>query len=118
AVIAIAVRTGWYIELVLLVARIWLRFAKIPGEARSANQRTADAVLLAIFNCQYADAAKPIHPDRILGQQLMILVQFRFKVFAKRAHLLLEAFIELVLQAADAESMRGKARSAVILEYL
>ena len=40
------------------------------------------------------------------------------KVLDERPHLILKAFVELVLRAADAEHVRRQARAAVVLEDL
>src|SRR6185312_14514960 len=117
-VVSVAVLARGNVEIVLLVTGIRLGFAEIPLHARCAEHGTGDADLLALIGRKNADARKPVHPDAILREQILILVQLAEEHVAETVYLPLKAFIQLVLQAADAESVRSEARSAVIFKNL
>ena len=63
----------------------------------------------------HANVLGALHPDAVGGEQFLVFVDLRAKEIEEILHFLLEAGVGFVLQAADAESVRGQARAAIFL---
>ena len=72
--VVVAVRVGRDVEVVGLVAAVGHLLAHVPGEARRAQQRSRHTQGDAAGDVEVAGALEPGLPDRLAGQQLVVLV--------------------------------------------
>ena len=61
------------VEVDLVVGQVWLRLAQVPRHPGRAEDRPAGAEGEGLFGRDDADPHRPLHPDRVLGQQLVVL---------------------------------------------
>ena len=63
-----------------------------------------------------ADSLGAAHPDAVSGKQRFVFVHALVERLAEPLHVLFELVVSLVLQAADAERVRGEPRAAILLK--
>src|SRR5258708_16211653 len=92
--------------------------AWIPFHAAGAKHRTADAKRDAIGGIEKADIAGAADPDTVTGVQVGVFLNAALEILTEALDVFLEGVVGLVLQAADTESVGGKARAAVFFKDL
>src|SRR5690348_5197691 len=117
-VVRVAVLSRRYAELVLIVSRIRHRLTDVPLHAARAQYGPGNAHGNRIVRLEYADALGSAHPDAVFGEQGFVFIHALVEIFAESLDVLLQFVVSLVLQAADAEGMRGQPRAAILLENL
>ena len=102
-IVDVAVRARRDVELVGLVAQIGERPAHVVADAHCTRDRADEAVGDRIFLAEDADTAGALHPDLVLREQVLILVNFLGKGVDKLLYLLEKAQRRIKRQPADAE---------------
>src|SRR5690606_2179829 len=74
AVVAVAVDAHRDVELDLVVLRVRLLAAQVPGDARAAQHRTGHAPGHRLLGRDHADADGALLPDAVLGEQDLVFV--------------------------------------------
>ena len=95
-----------------------MRFAYIPLHTAGTQHGPRDSQRYAILCRDRTYTFGSFHPDAISGEQFFVLANFRSDEVEELLYFAFESFIGFVETAADAECVRGKARSAIFLEDL
>ena len=111
AVVDVAVAGADDVELVGVVAAVRERAADVVVAAGRARDRPVEAPLVAVRQRDDADAARAIQPDRVLGDQRLVLVELAREAIEERRHRLLVAARDVLAQAADADVAREEAEA-------
>ena len=80
-----------HVELVLLVAAVGLHLAQVVGQAGGPQHRPGGAKTDQVVQRQVADALGPLQPDRVVGEQGLVLVGLGPHVADEGADLVLGA---------------------------
>src|SRR5246127_3197898 len=115
-VVSVAVGADGNFELILVVGRVGLSLAQVPLHAASAKKGTGGAESDAVGGTEHADVARAANPDTVAGQEIDIVLDAALEILAEALDVLLESLVCLVLQTANAESVRGEARATILFE--
>src|SRR5438067_7789879 len=99
------------IELKIGVRRVRLCLAKIPFDPRSAQRWSRHAQIDGFLPRNNANSTRAADPNTVLRQLRFVFIDVLREVLHERANLILEALINFVLRATDAEHMRRQPRS-------
>src|SRR5690606_22794200 len=72
----VAVAVGAYrnVEIDLVVHRVRLLLAQVPGDARTAQHGAGEAEIERTLRRDHADADRALLPDAVVGEQRLVLV--------------------------------------------
>src|SRR5436190_180504 len=117
-IIRIAALPNWDFEIEVGVSSVGLRLADIPLHTASAQYGSRHAECDAVFCRDSSYTFGSFHPDAVGGEQFFVLANLRSHEVEELFYFAFESFIGFVETAADAECVRGEARSTVFLEDL
>ena len=118
ACVAVRLRRGGNLEVVLVVAAVRLDLAQVPWQARAAQDRSGDAEREAPVQREVADALEALAPDRLTGEELVVVRQPRAHHGDEVGDLLGPALGEVLREAAGADEGVVHAQAGEELEQV
>ena len=116
AVVRVAREADRHVELELAVRRVRLVLAAVLRHAGAAQRRTGQTDRDRLEARDHADALRPLEPDAVVRQQLLVLADLLLHESAELADLLVPAGRDVERKSADAHRVVGQPRAAVLLE--